>query len=198
MAIVLAACGSVAEPIPNSQTLEAQAAAADEHSGEEDATNAEELAAEPTPVPSTATPTTLPPTATPTELPPTPTEEPEAAAPVDQIAQLSGLLGDPVQGETLFNASYGTNAGEWACSTCHNPESIERRIGPGLLGIPVTGGERVEGEVAQRYIWNSIIAPQEYIVEGYAEGQQMPGNYRDLLSDDELYHIIAYLMTLEE
>jgi len=199
--IIVAACGSPAEPVPNSQTLEAQAAAEEIDHSETDSEDIVAIAEEPTEEPVTPTPTTPPPTATPTEVPPTP--EPaedvvEEEAPTDQIAQLAGLLGDPTQGEALFNASYTTNLGEWACSTCHNHESVERKIGPGLLGIPQQAGERVEGEVAERYIWNSIIAPQDYIVEGYAEGQQMPGNYRELLTDDELYHLIAYLMTLSE
>lgn len=200
LVIVVTACGTPAEPVPNSQTLEAQAAAEDADTSD-DGEDVAIVAEEPTVVPLTATPTSLPPTATPTELPPTPepTEEVAAeAAPVDQVAQLASLLGDPIQGEALFNTSYTTNLGEWACSTCHNHASAERKIGPGLLGIPQYGSEQVEGQVVQRYIWNSIIAPQEYIVDGYAEGQQMPGNYRDLLSDDELYHLIAYLMTLNE
>jgi len=212
LAFALTACGSVATPVPGAETREAQQTIAAVEAEAEDAEDIiaadEAVAVEPTEVPPTATFTPEPPTVTPTEAPPTattaPTEMPtdapdeQPAASTDQVAQLANLLGDPAQGETIFNATYTTAIGDWACSLCHNVAVPDQLIGPSLLGIADRAGERVEGQVAERYIWNSIIAPQEYIVEGYAEGAQMPGNYREIFTDDELYHLIAYLMTLEE
>lgn len=100
-------------------------------------------------------------------------------------------------GESLFNQSNSTG---FACSNCHNPQNDVRLIGPGLWQIPHAAAERVEGQVAERYLYNSIVAPNDYIVEGdpaYPEGL-MPQNYTEIYSDAEIHDIVAYLMTLTD
>lgn len=210
-----AACGTVADPVPSSLELteiaehdaeEAEAEVAeveDEENGEEVAVVATstptELPPTPTDVPPTAT--EAPPTETPTLIPPTatPTEEPAGANLTDEQQAIvdAVMVADVSNGETLFNVLNDTG---FACSTCHNVNSLDRLIGPGLLGIPERAETRVEGEPAIIYLWNSIIMPNAYIVEGdpvYPEGL-MPQNYLEIYTEGEIHDIVAYLMTLEE
>lgn len=190
MTLVVAACGTAATPVFEAPDEEA-IIEADSHSAEEEGV---EVAVQPTetPIPPTATlepptPTVEPPTATPTEEP--------TAAPSDPIARLIASR-DPVNGEALFGTQYDTNMGPFACSTCHYVDSNERLIGPGLLNIKDIAADREEGVIAERYLYNSIVDPNEYLVEGFVEGV-MPQNWHDLMSDPEIYDIIAYLLTLE-
>jgi cytochrome c5 len=49
---------------------------------------------------------------------------------------------------------------------------------------------------AEMYIWNSIMNPNGYTVEGFPENT-MPASLKEELTDDNLEAIIAYLMTLK-
>ena len=117
------------------------------------------------------TPTPVPPTATNTPEPPTaePTEAPAESAAQDPLAVLVSFE-DPADGEALFNENHTLPDGQvWACSTCHNVDVDEIKIGPSLLGLPPRAGETVEGLSDVRYIYNSIVDPQEHIVEGFED-----------------------------
>lgn len=50
-----------------------------------------------------------------------------------------------------------------------------------------------EGPAA--YIHHSIVAPNDYVVAGYPAGI-MPQTYGETLNDEQLMHIVAYLLTL--
>ncbi len=199
-ALVVGACGSFAEPPPNSATLEAEAAEA--VITEEEVV--EEVAqVEPTSTPLPPTPTTLPPTATPTPLPPTPepTEEVAALSPEEEnIVFFISDFSSPDNGEILFNENYEVtmndgSIGAWACSVCHNVNSDEAGTGPGMLNLPSNAGERVPGQPAELYIYNSIVHPNDYIVEGYDEGV-MPVGYAEIFSEQELYDLAAYILSI--
>lgn len=200
-ALIVAACGSVATPAPSSE--DATRAAEEADHGDE---AAEVVAAAPseTPVPPTATATSVPPT--PTTPPPTPTETPAQAeatsAPAqaqDPLVLLVSRFGNPARGDELFHTVFNnTSTGPYACATCHNAASEDRLIGPGLYNLRGHADHRVEGEVTEVYIYNSILHPNDFIVpaEPPYPANLMPNNYRDLLSDQDLYDIIAYLLTL--
>lgn len=101
--------------------------------------------------------------------------------------------GDPVAGEELFNMMY-TEVG-FACVTCHNVDSEERLIGPGLLNISITGADRVEGLSATEYIYQSITMPNAYVVEEYPENL-MPQTYTELFTEEQIQDIVAYVLTM--
>lgn len=117
----------------------------------------------------------------------------EDGAVEDSIIRLVSVA-DPANGETLFNQMTDTG---FACLTCHYVDSQERLIGPGFLGLPEQAATRVEGQVAERYLYNSILHPNEYIVEDYPP-DVMPKTYEEIFSTREIYDIVAYLMTLHE
>ena len=83
--------------------------------------------------------------------------------------------GDPKKGKEVFEQ----------CAVCHNADSDEKKMGPGLKGLfkkdKMTNGKKpTDATVRAR------------IDEG---GQGMPA-YKDMLSDQEKEDLIAYLKTL--
>lgn len=121
----------------------------------------------------------------------------QAALAPDEATQVADtVVGDASAGQTLFNTMYA-EAG-FACSTCHNPNSENRLIGPGLLGIGERAATRVEGQTAEEYLHNAIVHPNDYIVEGNPEypPSLMPQIYGDLFTEEEINNLVAYLMTL--
>jgi cytochrome c len=88
---------------------------------------------------------------------------------------LMGAKGDPVKGKEVFQP----------CSVCHNADSDEKKMGPGLKGLfkkdKLNDGKKpTEANIRTR------------IEEG---GNGMP-SYKDLLTDQEKDDLIAYLKSL--
>jgi cytochrome c len=83
--------------------------------------------------------------------------------------------GDPDKGKEVFQQ----------CTPCHNPDSTEKKMGPGLKGLftkdKLNNGKKVTEENVKAQI-----------DEG---GNGMPA-YKEMLSEDEKVDLIAYLKTL--
>ena len=90
---------------------------------------------------------------------------------------------DPSQAEALFV--------DHNCGVCHIQGN--GTVAPLFDGIAIRAATRREPLGAEQYIYESIINPGAYVVEGYANA--MPNNYSSVLTQDEIGHIIAYLMT---
>ena len=96
---------------------------------------------------------------------------------VGSTAVLTGdTKGDPEKGKEVFQQ----------CGVCHNADSTEKKMGPGLKGLFTrdkmnNGKKPTETNV------------REKVDEG---GNGMPA-YKEMLSDDEKNDLIAYLKTLE-
>ncbi len=101
---------------------------------------------------------------------------------------------NPANGEVLFATM---NSSGFACSTCHNAESEDTIVGPGLYGIPNRAGSRIPGEIAEQYLYESIINPNSYVVENFTDNI-MPKTYADIYTETELFDLVAYLMTLQD
>ena len=197
------AAGAAAEGTPEPAATEAAAATA---TPEPTATPAPTEAAEPTAtVAPTATPepTTAPaPTAT-----PEPTAAPETAADsgaADSSGADSGadseFAGVP-EGVAALIPSADVARGEQltlqnACIGCHNLNPDLPMAGPTWHNVAETAATRVEGESAPAYFYNSIVHPNDYVVDGYAPGVMIQ-TYGDTLSDQDLADIIGYLLTLK-
>jgi cytochrome c2 len=86
--------------------------------------------------------------------------------------------------EKKANAQKGKEVFE-QCTVCHNPNSTEKKVGPGLKGLfkrdKLTNGKKVTEANVRAWI--------------EAGGNGMPA-YKDLLSDEEKADVIAYLKTL--
>ena len=98
-----------------------------------------------------------------------------AAVLVAAGAQRMPAAGDAAKGKEVFEQ----------CAVCHNPDSTEKKMGPGLKGLfkhdkMVNGKKPNEANVRAK------------VDEG---GNGMPA-YKDMLSDKEKDDLIAYLKTL--
>ncbi len=83
--------------------------------------------------------------------------------------------GDPAKGKEVFQQ----------CSVCHNADSNEKKMGPGLKGL---------------FTWEKMSngkKPTEENVRAKVDegGNGMPA-YKEMLSDEEKNDLIAYLKTL--
>jgi mono/diheme cytochrome c family protein len=80
------------------------------------------------------------------------------------------------------------------CAQCHalTPETVV--IGPSLAGVATRAASRVRGYDKQTYLETSILIPDDYLVEGFANS--MPTNFGKELTSEELTALVAYLMTL--
>ena len=91
-------------------------------------------------------------------------------------ARAADKKGDAAKGKEVFQQQ---------CVVCHNAESTEKKMGPGLKGLfkhekLVNGKKPTDANVRTK------------IEEG---GNGMP-SYREMLSDDEKNGVISYLKTL--
>ena len=103
---------------------------------------------------------------------------PEEVAPTPDATQL--------QGQSVYNLR---------CAQCHALARDTVVIGPSLAGIATRAGSRVPGYDAEAYLERSILLPDEFLVEGFAN--TMPTNFGKELTSEELTAVVAYLMTLK-
>lgn len=86
-----------------------------------------------------------------------------------------GRAGDPAKGKEVFEQ----------CAVCHNADSTEKKMGPGLKGLfkkaKLSNGKPVNDATVRAVI--------------DAGGNGMPA-YKELLSEEEKANVIAYLKTL--
>ena len=94
------------------------------------------------------------------------------------------------KGHQLFSSSHA------ACSVCHSVTPGVEKVGPNLAGVGLIAGSRVPGLTAEEYLRQSILDPDAYIVEGFPSGQML-NNYDELLSDEDIDALVAYLLTLD-
>ena len=73
-------------------------------------------------------------------------------------------------------------------------------LGPDQTNLGAIAATRREGYTAEEYLRESILEPSAFIVEECPLGQclqVMPENYGDLLSEEEIDAIVAYLNSLK-
>lgn len=91
---------------------------------------------------------------------------------------------DPANGPALIQRH--------GCAACHEGNSAGR-LAPGYADLAERAGERRPPLTAAAYIYESIIYPGAYTVEGYQNN--MPRLYESQIPPDELRDIIAYLLS---
>lgn len=92
--------------------------------------------------------------------------------------------GEAAAGEAVFNGN--------GCQGCHSLEPGVNSIGPSLDGIATTAATRRPDTPAELYLYESIISPNAYVVEGFPAGI-MPQNFQQQLSEQELADLLAFL-----
>ncbi|MFC1463985.1 MAG: c-type cytochrome [Candidatus Brachytrichaceae bacterium NZ_4S206] len=92
--------------------------------------------------------------------------------------------GDPENGAKLFNTA--------GCVGCHSQKKGERLVGPSFYNLWNIAETRVPGMSAREYLYQSIVDPNAYIVEGYQAGL-MQQNYAAILSPQQMADILAWI-----
>ena len=121
----------------------------------------------------------------------TPTPNPNAVG-TDINVQLPS--GDAANGEKLFNGK--GPGGQYPCAACHSLEVNKTLVGPSLAGISATAAKRKDGYSAEKYLAESILLPNAFVVQG-SNPDIMPKNFGQLMDKKDLADIIAYLTTLK-
>lgn len=112
-------------------------------------------------------------------------EAPDAVATAMTGEEVDALLvnADPAHGEEL-TVTMG-------CAACHVQGAVNG-IAPPFEGVGQRAAERIEGVSASAYLYDSIVHPTDYLVEGYAPS--MAQDYGDRMTTDELADVVAYLL----
>jgi coenzyme F420-reducing hydrogenase delta subunit/cytochrome c2 len=104
------------------------------------------------------------------------------------------VSGDPTAGEKLFkDRSIGASG---SCSLCHSLEAGEVLVGPSLAGIASSASERIPGMSAEEYLYQSILKPDAFVVDGFPVGQMLP-DLEKRLSPEQIDSLVAFLLTLK-
>lgn len=104
--------------------------------------------------------------------------------------------GDPVRGAELYTLNYG-------CAGCHGqPDDPSwQGTGPWVGQLEDVAADRVPGYTAEQYIYESILNPGAYVVEGYTDGL-MPRDFAQRMglteeSPQDLADIMAFILNGE-
>ena len=81
---------------------------------------------------------------------------------------------------------------KYGCSACHR-QGAANGIAPAWVGVAERAATRRPPMPAEAYLYESIIHPEAYLVDGYPNS--MVPNFGSRISDQELGDIIAYLLT---
>ena len=83
-----------------------------------------------------------------------------------------------------------------ACSTCHTIGGTDTPWAPTLAGVHGVAASRVAGLSDVEYLRRSILDPYAFLLDGEWRFA-MPVGYADVLSQDQIDSLIAFMMTLQ-
>ncbi len=112
----------------------------------------------------------------------------------DEQLATAAAIGDTAAGEERFNKPIEGAGHSLSCSSCHTLDGNDRQDGPTLAGISAVAAVRVDGMSDVDYLRQSIVDPYAFRVDGEWI-LPMPYQYPDLLSEDEIDNLIAFLLT---
>ena len=115
------------------------------------------------------------------------TEE-EVFAGVDPDLAALVVAADPARGEEVATAT--------GCFACHSLDPEAKMTGPTWQYVADHAMTRTEDSPAL-YLYHSIIDPGLFVVDGFPVGI-MPQNYSDMLSEEDIASVMAYLLQQHE
>ena len=126
---------------------------------------------------------------------------------VKEVPKLAELTRDQVMADVPAEIVAAIEAGDieegmqiselQGCAGCHSLVEDEVLSGPSWYDIGNTAVGRVDGESPALYFYNSITSPNSFVVRRFDSGV-MPDNFEETLSDEEMGHLIAMLLSLAE
>ncbi len=99
-----------------------------------------------------------------------------AASTAGLAQKKGGKAPDPAKGKEIFEQ----------CVVCHNVTTDEKKIGPALKGL----------FKKPKLAYNGKKPTDQTVLARINEGGNGMPSYKDMLSDEEKAHVIAYLKTL--
>lgn len=82
------------------------------------------------------------------------------------------------------------------CASCHSLTPDVVVVGPSLAGMGMRAASRRPGYSPELYMYESIITPGAYVVNGFSDGL-MPKNFKDILTPQQIADLVAYLSSLK-
>jgi len=92
--------------------------------------------------------------------------------------------GNPDNGAKLFMSM--------GCSGCHGQQKDQRIVGPSFYGLWGRAATRKPGYGSAEYIYESIVNPNAYVVQGF-QGGIMPQTFSKQLSPQDMADILAWI-----
>lgn len=132
---------------------------------------------------------TRPPTQT---VAPAPAEG--AAGAASETVTPEGVSPATATGIDLANADYdlGFQVYMRECAVCHGAAN---GVGPSLTTMRDRAPTAVAGLSAEEYLWQSIVEPGAFVVEGYQD--VMPKDYGQTLSQDEIAGLVRFILEFD-
>jgi ferredoxin len=93
----------------------------------------------------------------------------------------------------FFENTLGVNTG---CRVCHSLKEGVVIVGPSLDGVGTRAGSTVPGLSSAEYLHQSIVDPDAHIVDGFEPGVML-GSFEELLTEDQITDLVAFLLTLD-
>lgn len=110
----------------------------------------------------------------------------------EQLAKAEAVGNVALGEELFFTAMDGINH-DYSCSSCHTLDGTTNGRQPSLLGISTVAAERVEGMSDVDYLRQSLTDPLVFKAGDWTAS--MPYQYSEVLSDDQVNNLVAFLMT---
>ena len=84
------------------------------------------------------------------------------------------------------------------CNACHNinedqTEDNRGPVGPHQQNLYERAGERVEGMSARDYVYNSIVNPNDFIVDTYFANVMLQ-NYSERMTEEEIWSLVDWML----
>ncbi len=80
------------------------------------------------------------------------------------------------------------------CTGCHNLDPDVVGAGPTWYDMGDTAVNRIKGVSPADYLYQSIVATNDYVVDGFTAGI-MPQTFGDTLSDEDIGNLVGYLLS---
>ncbi len=105
------------------------------------------------------------------------------------------ILGDPEQGETLYQQRVLGRNGAPGCVTCHSLVEDVVLVGPSHYGLAERAAQIAPDQSAEIYLWQSVVQPDAHVTEGFL-ADDMYGQYATELEVQQVVDLVAYMLTL--
>lgn len=120
----------------------------------------------------------------------------------DREASASPAESPEAKGRAVFNGE------EAACNSCHSTAEGVKLVGPSMAGLVSRAEEHInsdeyegDAETVEAYVRESIVEPDAFIVPGKNHANNgnslMPSDYSERLGEEDIDHLVAYLMSLK-